>query len=99
MSPGTSKGTLISLPWHLLEGEMAKTKATSEENEATATVNVSAVTQVTAYISRDHCDVKWKCKRMKSESHKDIVICGPGSNVFRDGRRFCFEDELMSLSI
>lgn len=49
---------------------MAETKATSVESEATATVNVITVTQLTAYISRGH-------ERMKFDSHTNIAIEEP----------------------
>lgn len=52
---------------------MAEIKATSGENEATATVKVRRVTHVTAYISRGHVAVR--CTRIKLDSQGDIN-CG-----------------------
>jgi len=69
----SSNGTLTltkdppSLLLHVWEEEMAETKATSVESEATATVNVITVTQLTAYISRGH-------ERIKLETHTSIAI-------------------------
>lgn len=66
----SSTGTLTKEPsfrLHVWEEAMAETKATSVESEATATVTVITVTQLTAYVSRGH-------ERMKLDSHKNIAI-------------------------
>lgn len=77
MSPGTSKGTLMEDSiLHLLEkeeeGEMAKTKAASGENEATATVKVRSMVQVVAKMTRGHWAVRRK--RRRGESQRAIVV-------------------------
>ena len=54
------------------DGDIVETKATSGENDATATVNVRSVVHVAAYITSGHEVVSRK--RIKLGSQKNIMV-------------------------